>query len=91
MKIVVIKPKEVYHFFFECPCYDVERHTLFECISYMGLHQPVTLNMLLCGDNTISQSENIALFNFIHTCLILYIRYIYLTNLEISLHDDNYM
>ena len=37
-------------------------------LSDMGLHQPVTLNMLLYGDDTISHSENIALFNFIHTC-----------------------
>ena len=36
----------------------------------MGLHQPVTLNMLLCGDDTISHSENIALFNFIHTYIL---------------------
>ena len=69
VKIVVIKPKMFtgYHIFFEFPCYDFERHTLFKCISDMGLDQPVTLNMLLCGDNNISYSENIALFNFIHT------------------------
>ena len=36
--------KKVYHFFFECPCYDVERYTLFKCISNMGKYQLVTLN-----------------------------------------------
>ena len=57
--------ENVYQFFFECPCYDVERRTLFKCISDMGLHQPVTLYML-----HISHSENIALFNFIHTYIL---------------------
>ena len=51
-------------------CYDVERYTLFKCVSDMGLHQPVTLNMLLCGDSNISHSENIAWFSFIHTYIL---------------------
>ena len=33
----------------------------------MGLHHPVTLNMIFFGDSNISQSENFALFNFILT------------------------
>ena len=62
--------KNVYHFFFECPCYDVERYTLFKCISYMGLQHPVTLKMLLFGDSSISHSINFALFNFKHTYML---------------------
>ena len=62
--------ENVYHLFFECPCYDFERHTLFKCMADMGLHQPVTWNMLLCGKSNISHCENIVLFNFIHTYIL---------------------
>ena len=67
VKAVVIKPKCSYFlllFFFECPCFDVERSTLFNVNLIMRPHQPVTLNMLLIGDSNISYSENLALFNF---------------------------
>lgn len=35
-------------------------------IKHLGIQKPITLDLLLSGDNDISYAEKIALFNFVH-------------------------
>lgn len=41
------------------------KNTLFHCIANLGIQKPITLDLLLSGDNDISYADNIALFNFV--------------------------
>ena len=60
--------ENAYHFFFECPCYVEQRNTLFHCISSIDLQNPIpiSLNLLLFGDSSISYAKNMKLFDCVH-------------------------
>lgn len=50
------------HFFFVCPKYTEERNCLFYRISMLDFQNPLTLDLLLFGDDDISYDENTVLF-----------------------------
>lgn len=54
------------HFFFECPKYNDERNCFFHQISMLNLQKPITLDLLLYGDNDVSYDENVKLFKLVH-------------------------
>ena len=64
------KTENAYHFIFECPQYSVERITLFNCKSNMGMQKPISLDLILYGDSDISYVENITLFNIVHEYIV---------------------
>ena len=63
--------ENAYHFFFVCPKYNEERHSLFFYqISMLVLQKPETWGSLLFGDDDISYDENTVLFKLVHNYIV---------------------
>ena len=56
-----------YHFFFSCPYYVQQR---LELSTAIGQHRPLTLNLLLFGDPSLSQDINALIFNKVQTYIL---------------------
>ena len=58
------KVENVYHFFFDCPSYSTSRTKLFNSVSQVC---PLSLKILLSGDDSLSPASNVKVFNAVQT------------------------
>jgi hypothetical protein len=56
--------KNVFHFFFECVQFSEQRLSLFEHINALQLQVPISLELLLYGNNNFNSKDNSMIFNF---------------------------
>lgn len=55
--------ENVFHYFFECPLYLIQRHALFNDIQTVA---DIDLNTLLCGSTKTSTGNNVIIFKAVH-------------------------
>ena len=58
--------ENAFHFFFECVNLSEQRYNLFESINAMQLQVPISLKLLLCGNETLDFKDNAMIFKFVH-------------------------
>ena len=58
--------ENAFHFFFECAHFTELRYNLFESINAMQLQVPISLKLLLCGNETLAFKDNAMIFKFVH-------------------------
>ena len=56
-----------FHYFFQCSRFNVERMNMMTALSTF---QPITLELLLFGNNTMSYEDNTKIFDAVHTFII---------------------
>lgn len=59
--------ESVYHYFFQCPIYVMQREQLMRSMSNIGLSvNIINLNLLLCGSSNMSYDKNIQIVDIVH-------------------------
>ncbi|OWF47171.1 RNA-directed DNA polymerase from transposon BS [Mizuhopecten yessoensis] len=58
--------ENVYHFFFQCRSYSIERNILFQRVNDLSLEVPCDLDLLLFGNEDLSLDTNSEVFLYVH-------------------------
>lgn len=68
--VVIYVSENAYHYFFVCPHYDAQRQVFIQSISNLHLDIPISLDLLLYGDSSLSYNENVAIFKIVHDYIL---------------------